>query len=166
MRALIIVVGLLSVLVAPGCASVQKSMAEGKARRAAHAEAVRKARAACYELEPALIYAEVYAVVRDGYTIERESERRGFMETGWSESGPDFAGAKRRTKVSAELVGDKCVRVVVNANAESMAKGATTWTSAAAPDTDSLVLKIDERLRQRLPAKPEAAAEPTPAPSK
>lgn len=149
-----------------GCANIQKSMAEGKARRAAYAEAVRKARAACYEMEPAAVYAEVYAVVRDGYTIERESERRGFIESGWAESGPDFAGVKRRTKVSAELVGDKCIRVVVNASAEAMAKGTTTWTSASPPSTDDLVLKIDERIRQRLPSKPEgaaAAASPTPS---
>ena len=49
------------------------------------------------------------------------------METDWKEE-PDYLGNKQRTQVSAELVDEGCVRVVLRATGETFDTKSNRWS--------------------------------------
>jgi len=123
----------------------------GCAALAAQQKAVDDARAASYQLPPKEVYAETYAMLSAAYSIARESEQRGFIETEWKES-TDYDDAPTRTRVSAEVLGEDHVRVVLRVTVER--KQGENWVpeaDAGGGIEDDLYVDLNKRLKQRQP---------------
>lgn len=127
------------------------AITSGCAAMAAQQKAVDTARAATYQVSPGDAYTETYALLSSSYAIAKESERRGFIETDWKEDA-DYEGIPTRTKVTAEVLGEGQIRIVMRATVERKVAG--SW--AAEPDDassieDELYVTLHNRMKSRPP---------------
>jgi hypothetical protein len=132
------------------CAAMQKRQ-----------QAIQAARNACYQQDPGTVYQETFAVLAGQYSIARESERRGFVETDWKEDADEY-GTSRKTRVTAEITGDSCVRVALRLEGEALNAQTGEWgpyTNARSAE-DELYLTIHQRIMQH----PAGGAAPAGAP--
>lgn len=118
---------------------------------AAQQKAVEAARSATYQMPPQDVYQETYALLSGSYAIAKESESRGYIETEWKEDA-DLDGQPTRTRVTAEVLGEDRVRVVLRVTVEI--KVGDEWKpdqTTALGVEDDLYVTLHQRLQQRGP---------------
>jgi hypothetical protein len=127
----------------------------GCAAMAAHASAVDEARNACYQLHPGELYQETFALLSASYPIARESESRGYLETGWGQ----YQGAIDQSRVTANVTyTGQCSRVSLQADAMD---AQTQAVSRDEMTENNLYLELHRRVQQRATAgAPPAPGEP------
>ena len=113
-----------------------------------------------YQQDPGIVYQETYAVITATYRILRESESRGFIETGWADV-TDNLGTQWKQRVNVEVTRGACVRVVLRMDGRSLNPSTSKWTTATdmRGAEDNLYLQIHRRVGQA-----RAATAPPPAP--
>ncbi len=122
--------------------------------------AIREARGACYQLAGSEVYQEAYAIIAGKYSIARESERRGFIETEWVDY-EDYNGNVYSERASIEVLENRnCTRLVIKSETESQGQVSPNVDAA-----DNLYLEIHPRIAQSAAAGAPAPAPAAPAPA-
>jgi hypothetical protein len=127
-------------------------------------QAITEAQDACYTLSPSEGYQELYAFLSANYPIARESERRGFIETEWKEDRV-WGLTKIRTRISAEVVGERCIRFAIRGTTETFDPKAGRWNASGDSSSDDAYLSLHARLlkysQQPKGTQPAASPKPT-----
>ena len=116
------------------------------------------ARYANYDNKYKDVYAAVYGVVASRYSIARESESRGFIETEWERSSSSLRQSRKR--ITAEIIGrEPPYRVTIQATRKSRSKktdGWSRWTTKRDFRTeDRLLVQVFELLNGKIDIPPE-----------
>ena len=79
-------------LLVSSCAAIQ-----------ARQKSIQDARSACSQLNPGDVYQEAFGVIASSFPIARESERRGFIETEFTNTTDAF-GTQQQKRVNVEVM--------------------------------------------------------------
>ena len=111
------------------------------------------ARYANYDKKYKDVYSAVYGVVASRYSIARESESRGFIETEWERSSTSLRQSRKR--ITAEIIGrEPPYRVTIQATRKSRSKktdGWSRWTTKRDFRTENrLLVQVYELLNGKI----------------
>lgn len=105
-----VLVGIL--LLSIGCPSKEEI-----ARKKEYEADVYKARSIRYRCDYQEVWNAIFSIVAENYSIMRESESKGYIETDWKVS--ESWGYRHRRKVNVEVLGDSLYRVVIRCSHQS-----------------------------------------------